>query len=991
LLAVNCQLSTDLRSSTSSMKIQYLLSLLSIVAITSIAPFASAQTYEPTNRIPLADNSLGTQVSRTNDNFTITGGLDRGQNLFHSFTDFSVPTGGAATFDNSLGKQSIITRVTGGNFSDINGLVNTQGANLFLINPNGIVFGTNAQLNVGQTFVGSTAKGIDLVDGGGNSVNFGIDRSGDAKLLTINPNALFNVSGLNMGGGNGQINNFGTLQTANPNQYIGLIGGNISMNGGQIIAPGGRVELTGLSATGTVNLVTQGNNFSIQLPNNVNRSDVSLTNGSGVSVTGADGGEITINARNIEVSGGSQIFGGINEGLGTPTAVAGDIKLDATGNIVISGTNSAIGNNILVNATGKGGNITIDANTISLGDGVQISTSIRGVGDAGNVIVKAEDTVTFNNISIFSNIEAGGVGKGGKIDITAGSLSLGGSQVQTIVRGANSSQQAGKGNAGDITVKVTGAVDLAGRNEDFPSTLASSTGTGTEGNGGNITVEAGSVSLRDDAVITASTRGVGNAGNVTVTAKDVVTLNSATAILSTVNEGGVGKGGKIDITAGSLSLGGGQLATIVRGANSSQPAGKGNAGDITVEAGSVSLRDGALITASTRGVGNAGNVTVTAKDAVTLNNNAAILSTVDAGGVGQGGRIDITAGSLSLGSVSQVLTTVGGANSSQPAGKGNAGDITVKVTGAVDIAGRNEDFISSKISSSNLGSEGATGTIDITAKGVTLNEGLIQAFSNNGQGGDIKINISNLLLLRNNSLIITDSGSSQQNGNGGNITINAPTGFIVTAPNENSDISANAYSGSGGKVTIKTQQNFWISPLSRAELEKLLGTTDPTQLDPFNLPTNNITAISQVNPNLNGQVTTTPPEIDPTRGLSPLPNNVTDPTNQINPNCSARAIANNSFTSVGRGGIPATPKDPLNEQEIATNWVMLNPKDAVPSIPIATAPAQLPQPLGSAQGKPIVEAQGWRQERNGDIVLVAGASLETLPRQPQPQSGCAVR
>jgi large exoprotein involved in heme utilization and adhesion len=409
-----------------------------------------------------------------------------------------------------------------------------------------------------------------------------------------------------------------------------------------------------------VNLVTQGNNFTTQLPNNVNRSDVSLTNESGVSVTGANGGEITINARNIEVSGGSQILGGINEGLGTPTAVAGDIKLDATGNVVISGTNSAIGNNILVNATGKGGNITIDANTISLGDGVQISASIRGVGDAGNVIVKA-------------------------------------------------------------------------------------------------------------------------------------------------------------------------------------------------------------------------------KDAVTLNNTAAILSTVDAGGVGQGGRIDITAGSLSLDSVSQVLTSVGAANGNQPAGKGNGGNITVKVNGAVDIAGRNGDFISSKISSSNLGSEGATGTIDITAKGVTLNEGLIQAFSNNGQGGDIKINISNFLLLRNNSLIITDSGSSQQNGNGGNITINAPTGFIVTAPNENSDISANAYSGSGGKVTIKTQQNFWISPLSRAELEKLLGTTDPTQLDPFNLPTNNITAISQVNPDLNGQVSITLPEIDPSRGLSPLPNSVTDPTIKSTP------------------------------------------------------------------------------------------------------------
>jgi large exoprotein involved in heme utilization and adhesion len=67
-----------------------------------------------------------------------------------------------------------------------------------------------------------------------------------------------------------------------------------------------------------------------------------------------------------------------------------------------------------------------------------------------------------------------------------------------------------------------------------------------------------------------------------------------------------------------------------------------------------------------------------------------------------------------------------------------------------------------------------------------------------------------------------------------------------------------------------------------------------------------------------------------------------------------------------------------------------NPKDAVPSTPIATTPAS-PQPFRSDRGKPIVEAQGWRRERNGDIVLVAGSSIGTLPRPAQPQSGCVDR
>jgi large exoprotein involved in heme utilization and adhesion len=247
---------------------------------------------------------------------------------------------------------------------------------------------------------------------------------------------------------------------------------------------------------------------------------------------------------------------------------------------------------------------------------------------------------------------------------------------------------------------------------------------------------------------------------------------------------------------------------------------------------------------------------------------------------------------------------------------------------------------------------------------------------------DITLYVSEKLLLRNTSRLTTTSGSSQVGGNGGDIRIIAPNGFLVSAPQENNDIEANAFSGSGGKVTIDTKQNFWISPLSRTELEKRLGTTNTNQLDPFNLQTNDSTAISQVNPNLSGQITITPPEIDITAGLSPLPNNLTDPTNQINPNCSPKAIGNNSFTSIGRGGIPRTPFAPLNEEQITSSWVKLNPQDNQPSTPVATLPAQ---------PKPIVEAQGWRRDSNGDILLVVQSSSDTSFPQPQPASGCVAR
>ncbi|AFY86030.1 filamentous hemagglutinin N-terminal domain-containing protein [Chroococcidiopsis thermalis] len=1150
---------------------------LASVVIGSTAFGSTALAQVPPDSQLRPDNTLGVDNSIVNSSpdgiDTISGGATRGSNLFHSFEQFSIPNGRAALFDNGANIQNILTRVTGGSRSEIDGILAARGtANLFLLNPNGILFGQNASLNIGGSFIATTANSINFADG----TQFSATPGTGTPLLTVSvPLGL--QFGVNPGNMINRANGVGLQVDAG--RTLALIGGNVSLEGGDLTAAGGRVELGAVAAPGVVGINPDLSGFRFSFPTDLTLSDISLTNAANVRTVASNGGSMSVNARNLSISDRSSLVTGIFQG--TVDSQAGNIEINARDTVTVDGTSSSTSSSGIQNSTfglGNAGNISIATGSLNIIGNAQIGSITNGQGNAGRVDIQARDRVSINGASggLLSAVAPSGTGNGADISVRAGSLSLsnggliatstlgrgnagniqieiagdisvsGGSVLQaasysqgnagnvTITAGDRISFDGGavasilalpsdlpnnstlgeipqvqsdrvggniringrslslingtqiatsvrqKGNAGNIEVNTTEGISASGGS----ILQAISAGGGSAGNiaitagdrvsfdgvgsnglpssvlsvldqtselesgrrGGDIKLKARSLSLTNGAQFTTSTSGQGNAGNVEIDVSDAVNFvgvsevnpNFRSGIFSTVEATGKGRGGDVNLSAGSLSIidgaqvnansGGegdaGNIAINVKndtnldgtgplfggGIFSNLEGGVGKGGNVSVTTGSLSLKNGANISASTFSQGDAGSVTLDVRDLLSIDGtsnrgfSSGVFSAVQQQAVGNGGNVNVAAGSISL--------TNGGIISASSLGQGNAGNVTIDARDAIVLDGVGTNNLPSSVFSSVSGTSelsgdrqggdirirgrslsltngaqlntsnavrGSAGNIDVDVRSLNLDRGNIFAITTSGDGGNIRLRASKELRLRNNSQISTTAGTNQQPGDGGNISIDTP--LVIANSDGNNDITANAFSGSGGRVDITADTIVGFTPLSRQELQALLGTDDPTQLDPSRLPSNDITAISQTNPSLSGTVTFNAADIDPSRDIVELPTGLVDASTLVAAGCPSGV--ENRFAVTGRGGLPPSPGDKLSPDALLTDWASLQTPETQNRA--AVEPTISKADRTTTPVEPIQEATSWQFDRDGKVILTT-APLATTRRYNPPTS-----
>ena len=880
------------------------------------------------------DGSVGEQQTLNGPNYQISSdlGTQQGSNLFHSFEEFNIQQGESATFSGPSSVNNIIGRVTGGNTSTINGALRSTipDANVYLINPAGIMFGQDASLDIGGSFHVSTA---DYLKMGENERFTAVPVTGETLSVASPTSFGFldnNIAPISIDGKGEITEEIALSQTTSltvaEGKNISVVGGEVTLQNGAFVqvinaedgsqqtiplpllkAPGGQVHLLSTSNMGEVSLgqpgvntTSEGNTGKITL----NNTDIDVTSaGSGsvfiqggelfiinstinaitlgdqtsgvvelqsntlefseggrivANTTGsANGATVSIDTTNTaSFSGSSNIRGtsGIysNVASTTTTGSTGDISIQ-TGIMLLDGAainSSTIGSGNAANiqiqtgdltlsqganiasataGTGLGGSINIVANKLDLSDQAKIaSDAFFESGDAGSLSIQAQE-ITLTNASEISS-KAAISGNSGNIDINtqklnlvsqskittntttgqgnAGKISIESTDLQLFDRAEISSITAGLGNAGDISLKMSGQSQLA---ESFIVSLSNSNLEGA-GNAGSIEMEMDSLSLLNGAFISTSTFGEGEGGNISLSAHQTIDMKgqssagAPSAILSTSHGKMLeaGNAGNVKINAESISLSDG--ARI-----SSSTVGQGNAGTIEIETKEASFLDGSNVSSSTSDFGNGGNVILNVAGLLQASGNHQGISAgafSNSGGAmpgaGDAGTVEITAGSMILMDGAAITTST--------VGTGAGGRISLSVNELLQVSGSDQQGKAAlivSISTGNMDDAGDAGEVKIIAgELLLLNSAQISSATfGTGDSGDVELEVKGQAQIRNSDsdqsplgIFSSSNGKMESAGEAGNIEIQAHQLWI----NGKAVISSKTLgAGEGGRIQIE--------------------------------------------------------------------------------------------------------------------------------------------------------------------------------------------
>jgi filamentous hemagglutinin family protein len=689
------------------------------------------------------DATVNSLVTPNGNTLQIEGGTVAGTNLFHSFQEFSVPTGTAAFFNNPLSIENIITRVTGSKISNIDGLIRANGtANLFLLNPNGIFFGPNAQLNIGGSFLGTTASSIKFADG----VEFSAIPTNSPPLLTVSVpiglnlgqnsgtitvrgqgNQLFDSSGL----GVSRVSTRNTppgLQVG-ANQTLALIGGIINFSGGVVSTNGGGHLEVGSVSNGQVRLNDTstgwvGDYSAVSQFNDIHLAQQSILN------AGDSNSSIQIQGQNISLTEGSAA---LIHNFGTQAS--GGITVNARGSLNLTGNtaNGQVGSLIRIAnfGTEQTGGIAISAAQLSLQDGARIIT-IGTQTPGGSITTNVSGTteisgVNPNNPALYSAITTYSFGNSnaGNITVSTGNLRI-------LDSGEITSVALRAGDSGTIQVNATEQVEIAGYH---PLTFYESTlSTFTQGSGkaNNTVINTSRLVIQGGASLGATTVASGSAGSVEVNASESINIEgratqgngagtlsrifSNAEMLSPEAQAIYGLPAIPTGNAGSLTINTPLLRLADGGAVSVKNDGPGLAGNVQVNGNSIFLDNQSSITATTAS-GNGGDVRLNLQDNLLLRHNSLISAT--AAGLGNGGNLSVSA---------PVIVGLENSDIAANAVQGAGGNIQISTQGIFGLEFRPQSTPESDITASSQ--FGVSGTVRISTPDVQPEAVLVELPAN---------------------------------------------------------------------------------------------------------------------------------------------------------------------------------------------------------------------------------------------------------------------